>query len=575
MSRLAWIVLFAGCAPSAASTDSAAPASPSRAPAAVSAARDLALDGGACLPCDRPPASTCLDVATRESFVRAGACDAGCRFAPLVEACPLGCHDGACDAPATPAPAPTAAPTCAQSCDAPPAPTCLDAATLRTPLAGVCWAQSLPGGGYGAGVCRFPTLDRACARGCVNGACAACAPSCAGRACGDDGCGGSCGACGGGTLCSGGACVAIPPLGCGDLGGLEPGAPWPMMRACPGRQSRSAFVGAQHALVRWVLDLAPYRLIAPPLVAADGTLYAGDRALAPDGTPRWQIGASGHAIWIDLIGRGGALYGGEEWQANFNVVAFDAGGARLWSSAAVVWAPLAAAGDGTLLAPVRDAQAVSIAAFAPDGAAKWRADLDAAQAWGPRAPALAPDGSLYAAVSGAQAAHLFALAPGGAEAWRDDGAFGDAAVAPDGTVYHDGPELAARDPSGRLRWSFPGAGAATTAGDGRPPAVAADGTVYVPAAQSPVFYAVRPDGTLAWSAPVRAAASASIGGDGTLYVAAAGDGATPATLYALDPADGHARFTLALCDGAPLQPVIGLDQLVYVACGTRLYAVGP
>ncbi|RJO66366.1 MAG: hypothetical protein C4523_12710, partial [Myxococcales bacterium] len=85
----------------------------------------------------------------------------------------------------------------------------------------------------------------------------ACIPNCEGKVCGWDGCAGYCGECGEKQACntSTGRCVEVPPMaGCGDMAGLQSGAPWPMPGYCRARVNASPFAGPEHPTVKWCFE---------------------------------------------------------------------------------------------------------------------------------------------------------------------------------------------------------------------------------------------------------------------------------------------------------------------------------
>ncbi len=128
-------------------------------------------DGGsslcAAVVCSAPPEKRCLDTSTLRSFAPLGTCaeaTGACDYAAIDTPCANGCEAGGCKDE------PCAGVTCAP----PPAPTCLDAATLRTVQPGTCAAPE--------GRCRYAETDVTCANGCVDGRCKN-QDLCAGKTC--------------------------------------------------------------------------------------------------------------------------------------------------------------------------------------------------------------------------------------------------------------------------------------------------------------------------------------------------------------------------------------------------------
>jgi outer membrane protein assembly factor BamB len=130
------------------------------------------------------------------------------------------------------------------------------------------------------------------------------------------------------------------------------------------------------------------------------------------------------------------------------------------------------------------------------------------------------DGSVF---FGTRSGRLFALDPTGVERWSVDHltpVIGVPALAQGGKLYagtFNGVLYAFDAARGGQLWSFDTHSRITTS-----PAVGADGNVYVGTRRGLV--AVTPQGTLAWSTPLRRikGSSPAIGPDGTIYVATSG-----------------------------------------------------
>jgi outer membrane protein assembly factor BamB len=110
-----------------------------------------------------------------------------------------------------------------------------------------------------------------------------------------------------------------------------------------------------------------------------------------------------------------------------------------------------------------------------------------------------------------------------------------------------------------------------------PPAIGADGTVYVGSGEGKL-YAIKADGTLKWAFASWGwvqFTSPAIGADGTVYVGEWGEG----KLYAIK-ADGTLKwaFTTTIEYGIYTSPAIGADGTIYVGNGNsdgKLYAINP
>ena len=320
-----------------------------------------------------------------------------------------------------------------------------------------------------------------------------------------------------------------PAAGCGDLRGLQTGAPWPMFGGCPAHPGRSPFLGAQSPTVKWEVPVgvpvgAPAAgppFLSSPVIGADGTVYVGSRfwlaAVDRAGTIRWQtrpdgsVQKNGGSLSTPAVAADGTLYVGSQDGHLYAIAAGD--GAEVWrlhTGGPVVSSPLVAP-DGTVYVGSGGAPGGLLAAT-PDGSLLWRF------AAGPvsSSPALGSDGTIYV---GSSDGRLYAVDANGHERWvHPIGApvVSSPAVGTDGTVYAgstDG-DLFALAPDGSERWHFPTYGSILTS-----PALGDDGTVYIGSLDGRL-HAVGPDGTERWSLPLGGPVStAAVGADGTVYAA--------------------------------------------------------
>ncbi len=117
--------------------------------------RGLCLGSDPCanVACVTPPASTCVDGKTLESYVPSGTCAAGrCSYDKRRTTCTTRCTNGACENE----------PCAGVSCTSPPPSTCGSPTSRRSFGNGTC----------SEGKCSYPPSDTACTNGCQAGACA-------------------------------------------------------------------------------------------------------------------------------------------------------------------------------------------------------------------------------------------------------------------------------------------------------------------------------------------------------------------------------------------------------------------
>ena len=380
---------------------------------------------------------------------------------------------------------------------------------------------------------------------------------------------------------------------------------WPLFQHDAQHTGQSAVDGpaCNHVVWRWSGGDA---FLSAPSVGADGTIYVGDARF-----PVCAIDpATGTSRWCQTDQEG-----------------------RLADRSSP-----AASADGTVYIGTRDNDLWAIAAqLAPPPPVLWRqkvcTDGDITTS-----PSIGPDGVVYMGSDSLGAGWFFAMFPGATRPvkWCTQLGGGvknvSAALSPDGgTVYVTtrGTTLHALDAAtGAERWRrllerrpnaarwpnytpvvHPTSGTIYVAFDsglfavtpdgsvtllfasGRlqmesPPALAADGTLYVGASRgtTSTFYAIRPDGSVRWSYPIPPGAGrfrnnqAVIGADGTVYVAVKNK------VYAFTPdGDGSGNgVVLWRFDEASSvfqsSPIIGAPGRLYVGSGDPiapvLYAIG-
>ena len=354
---------------------------------------------------------------------------------------------------------------------------------------------------------------------------------------------------------------------CGDMGGLEPGAAWPMQGFCPTRLGRSPRVGAQTNGVRWKISVGS-PIHSGISIAADGTIYFGASdgklyAASPTGQLAWSSRAGGaFGQTAGVLGQDATIYAGND---DGNLYAFDSGGGVKWTYkiSGNVWPSPVITGDGKILVGGGTGQK-SAFAIDRDGKLLWtfttKGDVLSS-------PAIATDGTIYVA---SEDQYLYALGQDGAVKWSffaNDG-LQSAVAGENGWIYFNGkPAVCAVDANGSLKWVTKTSGSATT------PAIASDGTVYA-GSGSGLFYAL--DGTTGaekWHAKLTSVdpyLQPIVGADGVIYV-----GATDGTFYALAP-NGSVKWQLPTGSAIHGSAAMGADGTIFFGTedGT-LYAVGP
>ena len=107
-----------------------------------------------------------------------------------------------------------------------------------------------------------------------------------------------------------------PHVACGAIGGVQPGAPWPLLGRCAAHPARSETKRPVGGTPAWSRAGA---FLGSPVIGSDGTLYVGTAdggghalsAIAPDGTLRWSV-PTRPIQGSGAILAGGAIVIGEE-----------------------------------------------------------------------------------------------------------------------------------------------------------------------------------------------------------------------------------------------------------------------
>jgi outer membrane protein assembly factor BamB len=214
----------------------------------------------------------------------------------------------------------------------------------------------------------------------------------------------------------------------------------------------------------------------------------------------------------------------------------------------------------------------------PDGTPSWRFDTGSICQCFAESSAIGSDGTIYLGTRDT----LYALYPDGTVRWTfPAGISGAPAVAPDGTVYLPSSSLHAIGPDGQEQWQFD---ASDTLGVGGSPAVGPGGTIYANSFL-PTVYAINPDGTLKWKYKVADCCASDVPAspagapDGTVYVGELTQviPSVQGVMVALNP-DGTLKWEQHY-GGSPTSASIGGDGTIYFGSGTHnpaaLFAVNP
>ena len=301
----------------------------------------------------------------------------------------------------------------------------------------------------------------------------------------------------------------------------------------------SLYAASPDGKIQWSRDLE-YNAYTP-VIGKDGSIFIQDfknklYAFAPDGTPLWTYDDyDNNIIWYDMgqrnpaVGSDGTVYVPAD-----GVYAVDpSSGTRIWRfnpyNKQCRQSPVVGE-DGTIYIFIHQDQFFAVN---PNGTQKWEAHLDHDYEMTFGCPAIDDDGVLYVGSETHEGGGIYAFDPQGTKKWKYvvEGpriVRSSPAIGPDGTIYvgtQSGPDgtslLLALDPSGNKKWAYQLEHLHVTGDDlYSSPSVGADGMIYF-GAETGFFYALRPDGTLAWKTDPQTAfnwGSAAIVSDGTAYI---------------------------------------------------------
>ena len=367
-------------------------------------------------------------------------------------------------------------------------------------------------------------------------------------------------------------------MGFGSLGlGVSPAraqlanSAWPMANHDLRHTGQSPYVGPQAANVKWIRPITPWTW-GSFLVGTDGTLYVTVGrslcALDPDTTlAHWCHNTNGSIKQnIAAVAADGTLYVGDRLNRLTGInpdgttrCAYTVGNdGDVRSSPAI-------GTDGTVY--FVGSRMGIVHALTPDCVRKWRTTTIFGADY--INPAVAPDGTIYATNGGG---FLNAINPDGTLKWStqvgNHTKHASPAIGADGTIYSgSGTGFTAVNPDGTIKWSF-----TPTGGNIRStPAIANDGTIYIGSAgtnsgQGAARFALDPDGNVLWSyaSPDSFDGSPAIGADGVIYTV------TGRRVIAVNP-DGTLLWDFTTLHKIFSSPAIGADGSLYVGSDS-LYA---
>jgi outer membrane protein assembly factor BamB len=278
--------------------------------------------------------------------------------------------------------------------------------------------------------------------------------------------------------------------------------------------------------LKWANRINENIIGSTPAIDENGTIYIGTwsyilHAIYPNGTTKWRFNAQGIIADSPAIAKDGTIYFGNTigriWALNPNRTVkwyYDAGDAPLFSAPAI-------GEDGTVYIGSSDHY---IYAIYPNGTLRWRYETgDQIQG----DPSIAPDGTVYI---GSYDNYLYALSPNGTLQWKihlGAGPQSNPSIASDGTIYVGSDKLYAVYPNGTMRWVF-NLGPERWIGHSSS-AISADGTIYVGViigdGHGGELLGLNPDGTehlRKYIATDEIEFSPAIASDGTIYIPADG-----------------------------------------------------
>lgn len=319
-------------------------------------------------------------------------------------------------------------------------------------------------------------------------------------------------------------------------------------------------------------------VVSSPALGADGTIYIGTGnldainngafySISPDGKTNWYFQPRSSVSASPAISQDGTVY---VMCANGKLYALAADGTTNWvvnTGARCVSSP-AIGVDGTLYVGVVVNTFSKLYAVRPDGRTNWVVTLGSQVISTPASvqfssPAIGPDGTVYL---GSLEGKVYAVSPAGRTNWvaaLGAPTYSSPIIGPDGTIYigADSSRVYAIDRFGRTKWTFSANGMVESSA-----AVSVDGSTIYIGSLGGYLYALTPSGLQRWVSNGPVSCSAAVCGDGSICYS------TSSATFGVS-SNHVVQWSFPLPAYGFSSPVVGADGTVYVAAGTKLYAL--